>query len=165
MRPPSYALWVLKVPNSLMRFAMRLFAAVHDMGVHTAIETNGFYGERLSDEEIKTIDLVILDMKAFTRIQHELVTGGMSESKVLRVVGLSDSMHLDNADPRNPINRRISIILLNRQTQERIERENSGDGAAVRASALKTGTPGASGTAGASSEMKPTSFKPTSPTQ
>jgi chemotaxis protein MotB len=97
--------------------------------------------------------------------RRELVTGGMSESKVLRVVGLSDSMHLDNADPRNPINRRISIILLNRQTQERIERENSGDGAAVRASALKTGTPGASGTAGASSEMKPTSFKPTSPTQ
>jgi chemotaxis protein MotB len=94
--------------------------------------------------------------------RRELVTGGMSESKVLRVVGLSDSMHLDNADPRNPINRRISIILLNRQTQERIERENSGDGAAVRASALKAGT---SGPSGASSEMKPTSFKPTSPTQ
>jgi len=97
--------------------------------------------------------------------RRELVTGGMSESKVLRVVGLSDSMHLDNADPRNPINRRISIILLNRQTQERIERENSGDGAAIRASALKTGTAGTSGPAGASSEMKPTSFKPTSPTQ
>jgi chemotaxis protein MotB len=94
--------------------------------------------------------------------RRELVTGGMSESKVLRVVGLSDSMHLDNADPRNPINRRISIILLNRQTQERIERENSGDGAAVRASALKAGT---SGPSGASSEMKPTSFKPPSPTQ
>jgi chemotaxis protein MotB len=100
--------------------------------------------------------------------RRELVTGGMSESKVLRVVGLSDSMHLDNADPRSPINRRISIILLNRQTQERIERENSGDGGAMRASALKAGTTGnsgAAGAAGASSEMKPTSFKPPSPTQ
>ena len=29
------------------RFAARLFAAVKAMGVHTAIETNGFYGERL----------------------------------------------------------------------------------------------------------------------
>ena len=57
------------------RFAARLFAAVKKMGVHTAIETNGFYGERLTDEEIRNIDLVILDMKAFTRTQHEIVTG------------------------------------------------------------------------------------------
>jgi len=57
--------------------------------------------------------------------RRELVMGGMSENKVMRVVGLADSMHLDKANPRNPINRRISIILLNRRTQEQIERENS----------------------------------------
>jgi len=57
------------------RFAARLFAAVKQMGVHTAIETNGYYGERFSDDEIRTIDLVILDMKAFSRTQHERVTG------------------------------------------------------------------------------------------
>ncbi|MDN6886383.1 flagellar motor protein MotB [Variovorax sp. CAN2819] len=57
--------------------------------------------------------------------RRELVAGGMAEGKVLRVIGLADSMHLDKADPRNPINRRISIILLNHRTQERIERENS----------------------------------------
>ena len=57
--------------------------------------------------------------------RRELVAGGMTEDKVLRVIGLADSMHLDKADPRNPINRRISIILLNHRTQERIERENS----------------------------------------
>jgi pyruvate formate lyase activating enzyme len=33
------------------RFAVRLMAAVKAMGVHTAIETNGFFGDRLSDEE------------------------------------------------------------------------------------------------------------------
>ena len=65
------------------RFATRLFAAVKAMGVHTAIETNGYYGENLSDDEIRDIDLVILDMKAFTRTQHELVTGGMSNADVL----------------------------------------------------------------------------------
>ena len=65
------------------RFAARLFAAVKQMGVHTAIETNGFYAERLSDDELRTIDLVILDMKAFTRTQHELVTGGMHNEDVL----------------------------------------------------------------------------------
>ena len=65
------------------RFAARLFAAVKSMGVHTAIETNGYYGDHLSDEEIRNIDLVILDMKAFTRKQHERVTGGMHNEDVL----------------------------------------------------------------------------------
>ena len=58
------------------RFAARLFAAVKAMGVHTAIETNGFYGDRLSDDELRTIDLVILDMKAFSLERHKEVTGG-----------------------------------------------------------------------------------------
>jgi pyruvate formate lyase activating enzyme len=61
------------------RFAARLFAAVKQMGVHTAIETNGYYAERLSDDELRTIDLVILDMKAFNRAQHERVTGMHNE--------------------------------------------------------------------------------------
>jgi pyruvate formate lyase activating enzyme len=65
------------------RFAARLFKAVKDMGVHTAIETNGYFGERLSDEELRDIDLIILDMKAFTRGQHERVTGGMHNEDVL----------------------------------------------------------------------------------
>jgi len=57
------------------RFAVKLLAGVKAMGVHTAIETNGFYSERLTDEELKLIDLVILDMKAFEPGQHERVTG------------------------------------------------------------------------------------------
>jgi pyruvate formate lyase activating enzyme len=65
------------------RFAARLFSAVKKMHVHTAIETNGYYGERLSDAELQNIDLVILDMKAFTRGQHERVTGGMHNEDVL----------------------------------------------------------------------------------
>jgi len=65
------------------RFAAKLFAAVKEIGVHTAIETNGYYGDRLSDDEIRTIDLVILDMKAFNLAQHKRVTGGMNNSEVL----------------------------------------------------------------------------------
>jgi pyruvate formate lyase activating enzyme len=57
------------------RFAARLFAAVKAMGVHTAIETNGVFGDRLSDDELRTIDLIILDMKAFHADQHKRVTG------------------------------------------------------------------------------------------
>jgi pyruvate formate lyase activating enzyme len=65
------------------RFAVRLLAAVKDMGVHTAIETNGYFGDHLSDEELKLIDLVILDMKAFTPEQHERVTGIKDNEEVL----------------------------------------------------------------------------------
>jgi pyruvate formate lyase activating enzyme len=65
------------------RFAMRLFAAVKAMGVHTAIETNGCFGDRISDEELKNIDLVILDMKAFEPEQHKRVTG-LDNAEVLQ---------------------------------------------------------------------------------
>ena len=70
-------------PLMQARFVARLFAAVKAMGVHTAIETNGFYGEHLSDEELTTIDLIILDVKAFTLEQHKRVTGGMDNSDVI----------------------------------------------------------------------------------
>ena len=80
------------------RFASRLLAAVKEMGVHTAIETNGYYGDHLSDSELENIDLVILDMKAFTRGQHERVTGGMHNEDVLefcnRLAGLKRPMWL-----------------------------------------------------------------------
>ena len=70
-------------PLMQARFAARLLEAVKKMGVHTAIETNGFYGNHLSDEELNNIDLVILDMKAFTPEQHERVTGIKDNSEVL----------------------------------------------------------------------------------
>ena len=65
------------------RFAVRLLAAVKGMGVHTAMETNGFFGDRLSDDELRLIDLVILDMKAFTPEQHDRVTGIKDNEEVL----------------------------------------------------------------------------------
>ena len=65
------------------RFAVNLFAAAKAMGVHTAIETNGFLAERLSDDELRLIDLVILDMKAFEPEQHERVAGIRDNSAVV----------------------------------------------------------------------------------
>jgi chemotaxis protein MotB len=70
--------------------------------------------------------------------RRELMIGGMTEGKVLRVIGLADSMHLDKADPRNPINRRISIILLNHRTQTRIERENANEPVGTRIGNVST---------------------------
>ena len=55
------------------RFAVKLLAEAKAMGIHTAMETNGFFGDRLSDAELDTIDLVLLGLKAWAR--HEDVTG------------------------------------------------------------------------------------------
>lgn len=52
--------------------------------------------------------------------RRELIAGGMAESKMLRVVGLSSAVMLDSKDPYNPINRRISLIVLNKETEDAI---------------------------------------------
>jgi pyruvate formate lyase activating enzyme len=62
-------------PLAQHRFAAKLFRAAKALDIHTAIETNGLNGARLSDEELADIDLVILDMKAFSPAQHLRVTG------------------------------------------------------------------------------------------
>jgi len=50
--------------------------------------------------------------------RRELVVGGMSEEKIVRIVGLSSAVLFDKVDPLNPINRRISIIVMNKQAEE-----------------------------------------------
>jgi pyruvate formate lyase activating enzyme len=57
------------------RFAVRLFAAAKEMGIHTALDTNGHLGDRLSDEELKQIDLVLLDIKTWGELRHLHLTG------------------------------------------------------------------------------------------
>jgi pyruvate formate lyase activating enzyme len=70
-------------PLMQARFAARLFAAAKELDIHTAIETNGFYGDRLSDAELRNIDLVILDMKAFRLVQHKRVTAGIDNAPII----------------------------------------------------------------------------------
>jgi pyruvate formate lyase activating enzyme len=57
------------------RFAAKLMAAAKAMGVHTTMETNGFFGEKLTDAEIETIDLVMLGLKTWDPARHKDLTG------------------------------------------------------------------------------------------
>jgi pyruvate formate lyase activating enzyme len=57
------------------RFVARVFRGARELGVHTALDTNGFLGERLSDAELADVDLVLLDLKAGTPAAHRRVTG------------------------------------------------------------------------------------------
>lgn len=49
--------------------------------------------------------------------RRSLVEGGMEESKVTRVVGLSSSVLFDKQDPMNPVNRRISIVVMTQSAE------------------------------------------------
>ena len=57
------------------RFAARLMSAAKEMGIHTALDTNGYLGERLSDEELEQIDLVLLDIKSWDPERHKHLVG------------------------------------------------------------------------------------------
>ncbi|WP_313256318.1 flagellar motor protein MotB [Stenotrophomonas acidaminiphila] len=49
--------------------------------------------------------------------RRALLEGGMGEDKVARVVGLSSSVLFDKTDPQNPINRRISIVVMTKEAE------------------------------------------------
>ncbi|AZY49052.1 flagellar motor protein MotB [Bordetella avium] len=57
--------------------------------------------------------------------RQELVAGGMTEGKVMRIQGLASSMSIVKDDPYAAVNRRISLVVLNEKTQRRIEAENA----------------------------------------
>ncbi len=57
--------------------------------------------------------------------RRELIAGGMNEGKVLRVLGLAATMPLDKNDLLAPVNRRISIVVLNHRAQAKFEAENA----------------------------------------
>ncbi len=57
------------------RFAVKLLAAAKAMGIHTALDTNGGLGDRLSNADLEHIDLVLLDLKSWNPELHLRVTG------------------------------------------------------------------------------------------
>jgi chemotaxis protein MotB len=54
--------------------------------------------------------------------RRELVAGGLTEERVLRVQGLASSQPFKREDPLEPQNRRISIIVMNRDAEDRFYR-------------------------------------------
>ena len=68
--------------------------------------------------------------------RRELIAGGLPEERVLRVQGLAASSPYDRQDPLAPVNRRISIIVMNRDAEERFLRGGDAPEQAEHAAAL-----------------------------
>lgn len=56
-------------------FCLNVLRRLHAVGVHTALDTNGYLGDRLSDADLQAIDLVLLDLKSWDDKLHLHVTG------------------------------------------------------------------------------------------
>jgi pyruvate formate lyase activating enzyme len=57
------------------RFVVNLLTTAKQMGIHTTIETNGYYSDKLSDQELDQIDLVMLGIKTWGNARHRQLTG------------------------------------------------------------------------------------------
>jgi chemotaxis protein MotB len=53
--------------------------------------------------------------------RRALVAGGVAGGQIGRVVGLSDSVLFNKDDPQAPVNRRISIIVMNKKASDNIQ--------------------------------------------
>jgi len=84
------------------RFAIRLFRAARDMGIHTALDTNGSLGSRLHEVDLQAIDLVLLDIKCWNPELHQRLTG----SDITPVLGFARRL----ARNRRPVWLRFVLV-------------------------------------------------------
>ncbi|MDD2700177.1 MAG: flagellar motor protein MotB [Sideroxydans sp.] len=82
---------------------------------HTDAQPYGGKGGRYSNWELSA------DRANASR--RELISGGLSDEKIVRVVGLSSAVLFDREEPLNPINRRISIIVMNKKAEEAAQQD------------------------------------------
>ena len=62
-------------PMVQLAFTRRIFKGAKEMGLHTAIETSGFLGDRADESYLSAIDLVLLDIKSSDPDTYRRVTG------------------------------------------------------------------------------------------
>jgi pyruvate formate lyase activating enzyme len=62
-------------PLTQVPFIAEVFAGAKALGLHTALDTSGFLGRNLPDRVLGDIDLVLLDIKAFSETTYRRVTG------------------------------------------------------------------------------------------
>jgi pyruvate formate lyase activating enzyme len=62
-------------PMVQLSFTQRILASAKALGLHTAIETSGYLGDRCDDEFLSVLDLVLLDIKSSNPETYRSVTG------------------------------------------------------------------------------------------
>jgi chemotaxis protein MotB len=73
--------------------------------------------------------------------RRALIAGGLEADKISRVVGLAASVPFDKQHPADPVNRRISIIVMTDQAAQAARSMEVADGGAAQPSPMPTPTP------------------------
>ncbi|WP_244948738.1 pyruvate formate-lyase-activating protein [Micromonospora sagamiensis] len=71
-------------PLQQPRFTGEVLRRCHDLGLHTALDTSGFLGDRADDALLDTTDLVLLDVKSWDPTTYRQVTRTGSVAPTLR---------------------------------------------------------------------------------
>src|SRR5215467_4587203 len=58
-----------------LAFTKRILAGAKKLGLHTAIETSGFLGDRVDESYLRVLDMVLLDIKSSNPDTYKRVTG------------------------------------------------------------------------------------------
>ena len=69
-------------PMVQLAFTRRILAAAKQMGLHTAIETSGYLGDRVDDNYLGNLDLVLLDIKSSDPETYRAMPSTFSGSSV-----------------------------------------------------------------------------------
>ena len=97
--------------------------------------------------------------------RRALIVGGLPEEKIGRVVGLASTALLDPQQPSNPINRRISIIVMNARTEQAIKQESAATREAGGTSAATTPAEATDPASASATTKTSPATNPTSPAQ
>lgn len=117
-------------PLFQIAFTRRVLKEIHDAGIHTAIDTSGFLGSRLTDEDIENIDLFLLDVKAGDEETYKSVTRrelqptidfGDRLSKLNKKVWIRFVMVPDLTDSMENVENVVKIVSRWKNNVERVE--------------------------------------------
>jgi pyruvate formate lyase activating enzyme len=56
-------------------FALAILKGSKELGLHTALDTSGYLGDRVDDEMLDNLDLVLLDIKSYDEATYRDLTG------------------------------------------------------------------------------------------
>lgn len=108
---PNALLILSKLAPQLEKVPNRLLISGHTDAANYGGNDAGYSNWELSAERANST-------------RRALIANGLSEKKILRIAGLADTVPENKANPLDPSNRRISIILLNKQSEENFQKSD-----------------------------------------
>ncbi|MFC2017192.1 glycyl-radical enzyme activating protein [Chloroflexota bacterium] len=91
-------------PTMQPKFSLELLKACKERGIHTAIETCGYVKWDTLDELLKYLDLVYMDIKHMSPVEHKKLTGKRNE------LILENTKRITTQYPGKPLIVRIPVI-------------------------------------------------------